>query len=49
MPGSAGEAPAVSRASRDTHGELFGEGAENSGEAPALPTTNLLSKTAVFC
>jgi error-prone DNA polymerase len=31
--GSAGASPAVSRASRDTHQELFGEGAEKSPES----------------
>ena len=37
MPGSVGEAPAVPRASRDSHGELFGEGAENSGRGARAP------------
>jgi error-prone DNA polymerase len=41
--GSAGASPAVSRASRDTHKELFGEGAEKSPEsgrgAPLTPMT----------
>jgi error-prone DNA polymerase len=32
--GSAGASPAVSRASRDTHRELFGGGAEKSGLMP---------------
>ena len=40
--GSAGASPAVSRASRDTHRELFGEGAEKGGRgarAPLMPMT----------
>ena len=40
--GSAGASPAVSRASRDTHREFFGEGAEKSGRgarAPLAPMT----------
>jgi error-prone DNA polymerase len=40
--GSAGASPAVSRASRDTHHELFGGGAEKSGRgarAPLSPMT----------
>jgi error-prone DNA polymerase len=40
--GSAGASPPVSRASRDTHKELFGEGAEKSGRgarAPLVPMT----------
>jgi error-prone DNA polymerase len=40
--GSAGASPAVSPASRDTHRELFGEGAEKGGRgarAPLMPMT----------
>jgi excinuclease ABC subunit A len=35
--GSAGASPAVSRASRDTHPELFGEGAKKSGRGARAP------------
>jgi len=35
--GSAGASPAVSRASRDTYRELFGEGAEKSGRGARAP------------
>jgi error-prone DNA polymerase len=35
--GSAGASPAVSRASRDTHRELFGGGAEKSGRGARAP------------
>src|SRR5437879_4086403 len=35
--GSAGASPAVSRASRDTHGKLFGGGAEKSGRGARAP------------
>ncbi len=35
--GSAGASPAVSRASRDTHRELFGAGAEKTGRGPRAP------------
>jgi error-prone DNA polymerase len=35
--GSAGASPAVSRASRDTHRELFGGGAEKSGRGACAP------------
>ncbi|HEY4258396.1 MAG TPA: error-prone DNA polymerase [Candidatus Udaeobacter sp.] len=35
--GSAGDSPAVSRASQDTHRELFGAGAEKTGRGPRAP------------
>ena len=36
-PGSADASPAVSRASRDIHREIFGGAPKRVGEAPALP------------
>jgi S-adenosylmethionine:tRNA ribosyltransferase-isomerase len=37
VPGSSGASPAVSRASRDTHGKLFGGGTEKSGRGTRAP------------
>ncbi len=45
--GSAGAPPAVSRASRDTHPELFGEGAEK-GERGARAPQNIRAIEAVY-